>query len=437
MVTKNVELSNPSKNPISYWVKLDGCPDFSIEADTIRIEPGAQMNFPIKFQSRISQQVTGKVIFTNKKEGNVQAAAMVFELVSNVYERNSVDTINKSTKLYKQVPIDIELHNPFPQDVIFNIQIVYEKNQKPQKPKKEGAAGGRGAAQKEKPGAEPASAKSKASAAPEPYTCKLEQVKVRKNQTANVPVLFLPFELGVHKCYVVFTDEAVGELQYTIIGKAELPEILDTFQGDCSSEESYKFLKALNFKNDKLEQARNQIMDKAAQQRQKELLQQQAQDAKSGKPVPAESKFFEIEISNPFFSGPSSITLVDQSKGGPAHQRDTGKGQQPTPKGRKGEQLQRDHSASEGQQTANVLELTCNPTKPASYTCYVILKSLDRTDIRLYEYKLTAIPQKIKAQLEFRVPARGYVAQEIPIVNNSSQEWKVVANLEASKPGIF
>jgi hypothetical protein len=134
---------------------------------------------------------------------------------------------------------------------------------------------------------------------------------VRKNQTVNVPVLFLPFELGVHKCHVVFTDEAVGELQYTIIGKAELPEILDTFQGDCSSEESYPFKKALNFKNDKLEQARNQIMDKAAQQRQKELLQQQAQDAKSGKPVPVESKFFEVEISNPFFSGPSSITLVD------------------------------------------------------------------------------------------------------------------------------
>jgi hypothetical protein len=121
MVTKNIELSNPSKNPISYWVKLDGCPDFSIEADSVRIEPGAQLNFPIKFQSRISQQVTGKVIFTNKKEGNIQAAAMVFELVSNVYERNSVDTINKSTKLYKASQIDIELHNPFPQDVMFNV----------------------------------------------------------------------------------------------------------------------------------------------------------------------------------------------------------------------------------------------------------------------------------------------------------------------------
>jgi hypothetical protein len=31
LVTKNIELSNPSKNPISYFVKLDGCPDFSIE----------------------------------------------------------------------------------------------------------------------------------------------------------------------------------------------------------------------------------------------------------------------------------------------------------------------------------------------------------------------------------------------------------------------
>lgn len=93
--------------------------------------------------------------------------------------------------------------------------------------------------------------------------------------------------------------------------------------------------------------------------------------------------------------------------------RDTGKsGQQPTPKGRKGEpqqQIQRDPSNPDSQMNANSFELNCNPTKPASYTCYVILKSLDRTDIRLYEYKLTAIPQKIKAQLEFRVPARGSV----------------------------
>jgi hypothetical protein len=31
LITKNIELSNPSKNPISYWVKLIGSGDFSIE----------------------------------------------------------------------------------------------------------------------------------------------------------------------------------------------------------------------------------------------------------------------------------------------------------------------------------------------------------------------------------------------------------------------
>ena len=101
LVTKNIELNNPSKNPISYWVKLDGSPDFQIDEDSVRIEPSTTTNFPIKFQSRISNPVYGKIIFTNKKEGNIQAAAMVFELVSNVYERNSIEKFEKSTKLYK------------------------------------------------------------------------------------------------------------------------------------------------------------------------------------------------------------------------------------------------------------------------------------------------------------------------------------------------
>ena len=52
---------------------------------------------------------------------------MVFEMVSNVYERNFIDKIERETKLYKNISIDIELHNPFNQDVLFAIQITYDK----------------------------------------------------------------------------------------------------------------------------------------------------------------------------------------------------------------------------------------------------------------------------------------------------------------------
>ena len=49
LVTKNIELSNPSKNPISYWIKLDGSKDFSIDEECVKIEPGETINFPIQF----------------------------------------------------------------------------------------------------------------------------------------------------------------------------------------------------------------------------------------------------------------------------------------------------------------------------------------------------------------------------------------------------
>lgn len=315
-MTKNIELSNPSKNPISYWVKLDGSSDFSIEEDNVRIEPGTTVNFPIKFQSRISNPVSGKVIFTNKKEGNIQAAAMVFELISNVYERNSIEKIEKSTKLYKAAQIDLELHNPFPSDVIFSIQIVQDR------PGAKGALGKKGAINDKASQATVATNKKGSTAGseigskgsggkfgvPDPFTCKLETIKVRKNQTVNVPILFLPFELGVQKCFVVFVDENVGELQYTIIGKSELPEVMDSFTDNCNAEETFTLKKGLNFKNEKLEQARNQVLDKAALAKQKDAPLPPQFDGK-GRPLAPDQKYFEVEISHPAFSGPSSIIL--------------------------------------------------------------------------------------------------------------------------------
>lgn len=202
-------------------------------------------------------------------------------------------------------------------------------------------------------------------------------------------ILFLPFELGIHKAHIIFCDEAVGEIQYTVIGKAELPEILDTFPGECLSEAPYPFTKVLNYRNDKLEQARNQILEKDKKERKKEssldVADARANAARKESVLSAgnEPKHFEIEISNPFFTGPSSIVLHDQS------QVQKNVNQIAKPGAAKESKTSQNGDA---QSTQNQFVLTCNPTKPASFTCYVILKSLDRTDIRLYEYKLTAIP---------------------------------------------
>ena len=49
LVTKNIELSNPSKQPISYNVKMIGQSDFSVETSQVKIEPGNTIPFPVRF----------------------------------------------------------------------------------------------------------------------------------------------------------------------------------------------------------------------------------------------------------------------------------------------------------------------------------------------------------------------------------------------------
>lgn len=55
VVVKTIQLHNTTKEPLSYWVKLETLsPDFSIEEDSIRLEPNAKYSYNVKFTSRVS-----------------------------------------------------------------------------------------------------------------------------------------------------------------------------------------------------------------------------------------------------------------------------------------------------------------------------------------------------------------------------------------------
>ena len=90
-VCKTLELNNPFNKVINYWITKEGSNDFDIEdVDEISINPKSSIHFPIWFASRLSTEVRAKLTFTSKGgEGATQAAALVFELVSNVYSKKS------------------------------------------------------------------------------------------------------------------------------------------------------------------------------------------------------------------------------------------------------------------------------------------------------------------------------------------------------------
>lgn len=78
---------------INYWVKYEGSADFIKESDNVSIKPKSVYKYKIRFISRISKQVTGRLTFTNKKDSNAQAAALVFELQSDVKDRKSIQKL--------------------------------------------------------------------------------------------------------------------------------------------------------------------------------------------------------------------------------------------------------------------------------------------------------------------------------------------------------
>ena len=109
-LAKTLELSNPSKKPITYAVRLEGAPCFRLPADSVRIEspnpspnpnpnphphpnPSPNPNqvrieskgahaFPVEVNSRFTGEATGRLLFISRGDGSATANAttLVFSL---------------------------------------------------------------------------------------------------------------------------------------------------------------------------------------------------------------------------------------------------------------------------------------------------------------------------------------------------------------------
>lgn len=64
-------------------MKYEGVPDFILEGeDCFKVESKVPYKYKIKFISRVSQPVSGRITFTNKRESSIAAATLVYDLKS-------------------------------------------------------------------------------------------------------------------------------------------------------------------------------------------------------------------------------------------------------------------------------------------------------------------------------------------------------------------
>ena len=295
---KKLDLANNSNKPVSYWVRIEGSSDFSIESnDSITLPAKGNLQFPVVFQSRVTNPVQkAKLSFTNRtSDNNAQAAALVFELVSDVKPPQSITQIDIETPLYKLLNKEVEIKNIYGQEAEFLIQLVVQEE-----PKKN-------TAKKNKTSAENASL-----VFPQPFFIKNEKVKVKKNSSSYIGVQFLPFEMRNYKADLILCDEKVGEIQYRINANVTFPESVEippTLKVELG--ESIQMNVAIDPKNKQLEFAKSKCKERyqsSHKTKEREALNDILRK------LQIEDTTYDISLNSPYFSGPNSISLTDLIK---------------------------------------------------------------------------------------------------------------------------
>ena len=400
-LSKNIELSNPFGKPINYWVKFEGSQDFSTEgSESINLPPKGSVQFPVHFKSRVTTpQQKAKLSFTNRiSDSGAQAAALVFELVSDVKPPSEVPTQQFETNLYKLLNKEIEIKNVYSQEAEFQVKLIL---QQPPKGKK---------TPNEPPPIQ----------FPNPFYIKNEKIKVKKNSSSFLGLQFLPFEKKTHTADLILCDERVGELRYRLVGDVTDPEPKETIFHEAEMGESIKIAIPVD-KNSNLEAAKAKCKERyqsshKAKEREalNEILRKLAQE---------DTSIFEVSVDSPFFHGPSSFSLSEFSK----------KSRMETSQASEMSRIEASRSkliASRGsvgsaKEPQSKLQLTAIPRSPGEYNCHVVLSSLRKTDIRVYEVNLKVRPKKNVMTLEMRAFARSELIQEVPIINNTDKDWHV------------
>jgi hypothetical protein len=64
----------------------------------------------------------------------------------------------------------------------------------------------------------------------------------------------------------------------------------------------------------------------------------------------------------------------------------------------------------------------------------LILINSHKTDVRRIKVCINVVPKPVKLAFEMVAPARTQVVQNVPIVNNSNQDWRLKILLSADIP---
>lgn len=434
-VTKDLELSNPSKKAISYTVRLEGHKDFSTEASIVRIEAKGTARLRIKCQPTTTVPVCARLILMSRRDGGANAATLVFLLESQVNTRAPLKRINVDGPLYELQQFEFAVANPFPADGEFVITLLHEAAEPPAKKEPDDKKGRKGRPSAMGKAAEDAAADAappaKLQLYPNAFGLDKPRLRIKQGGSDKVRAFYLPFTMDTHHCTVVFKDKDQGEFVYELVGATSLPAPLLEAKGVVPLEGPHQYDLPLPWPNHLLESAKRVFADKHPGS--KDKVQSALLKSDSLKVSEVE---YTVTQTNSLVTCPKKLSLSTAS----------GQGEPPPSAGRLGDvgnvgsgggarqprggPVQTNAGGVPEPVGPNTLRLSLKPVGTGIYPTRLLLSS--PYDTRVLDLELTAQVMLQQFQLDFSCAVRQAITQEVPLVNTSDLSMTVRAQLDGA-----
>ncbi|XP_057307230.1 cilia and flagella-associated protein 47-like isoform X2 [Hydractinia symbiolongicarpus] len=461
-----VKLQNPSTKPIVYQAVIAGenAELFKLPAGSqIQVPSKGSVELPVEYRSRFLHPCTGTLVLVGKRVGSAVGSTLVFTLKCSVDKIMPKDTVKCVSPCYELKKIYLNVTTPFTRGGNFTVALVEtspehslmrltSRKNKPQiniPSKTDHGRGKRNTSPKKVPNMNMlkdfTTNKQPLLSA---FWTPASEVHLDVGATKDVEVQFLPFDVGMRHCSVLFLNKDIGEFLYSIEAESSLPlpsEIpfkrsdggrrvtsamaVQHSQGLLREDNTIVYLHCEadtecveELQLPAVNAAKERALRIATHQRmcEKELKRRELTGITSSETIlsavsslqineeveythPADVlgiagslQNFTVDVTSPFFKIPPTVCVPLSS-------------------------------ADKSEKETVKIPLTVEPCKPGQYPCKVILKSLN--DIRVYHIECTVNYAGTCIELEFSSPTHQKVLQNVPIINHSDIDWNFQAEI--------
>uniref|UniRef100_A0A2K5R9G8 Calponin-homology (CH) domain-containing protein n=1 Tax=Cebus imitator TaxID=2715852 RepID=A0A2K5R9G8_CEBIM len=472
-VLNEILLTNPSSQNLVYNARIVGqdAADFSLsqKGNVVTIPPKNEITITVKFNNRFLRPAEASLLLISKPKNVVKGMTMTFALEGKVLNFKPIEIIKCESPCYQWQEFTVNVKNSFHTAGDFSVILVESSTfvsspsqlaKSTQYLTQDGDTSSIGSDTDEGCSSSlDALHTSIKSTFVREFFCSMETVHLEVKETSSLQLCFLPFNIHMRYCIIILSNKTIGQLIYVVEGKGLIPlpssflpvkdssssvDYSSTPKEGTDKEDPVLYLKCKLHKilNVDLQlPMTNEAKEKAlafAAQRQMSSIEYERRlitgtlESSSIRVVIAllgltkietltlfhtsklkqpKTVSYTTEVSLPeYFCIPEKVYIPQIPE--------------PQPKLTKSQGIK---PAKERDQSVPV-PLKFVPLLPGRYPCKILLQS--RYDVRAYCVEGIVNEEQPEANFKFETPAFKALTQNIPIKNQTVNEWKCQVTIE-------